>query len=200
VALCFLGIDALPHINRIHFAALVGHVLWKWGHIGPYCLQLRCCTFLFLVMLIVFHLLSWSRHCLVHFHPVDYCSLLTIVLKCYCFDCRYCSPLFGGTIACTSISRASAGSLYPSFGFNINLLSSLSLSLILLLLTLLVALIRHIGAWWCAITSVTVVPCGQLIGRSTTFFLILFDFFFCTILTSPFLVYMWLCLIVARLF
>jgi hypothetical protein len=43
--------------------------------------------------------------------------------------------------------------LYPSFGFNINLLSPFSLSLILLLLTLLVALIRHIGAWWCAITS-----------------------------------------------
>jgi hypothetical protein len=43
--------------------------------------------------------------------------------------------------------------LYPSFGFTINLLSSLSVSLILLLLTLLVALIRHIGAWWCAITS-----------------------------------------------
>jgi hypothetical protein len=43
--------------------------------------------------------------------------------------------------------------LYPSFSFNINLLPLLSLSLILLLLTLLVALIRHIGAWWCAITS-----------------------------------------------
>jgi hypothetical protein len=42
--------------------------------------------------------------------------------------------------------------LYPSFGFDINLLLSLSLSLILLLFTLLVALIRHIGAWWCAIT------------------------------------------------
>jgi hypothetical protein len=43
--------------------------------------------------------------------------------------------------------------LYPSFSFNINLLPSLSLSLLLLLLTLLVALIRHVGAWWCAITS-----------------------------------------------
>jgi hypothetical protein len=44
--------------------------------------------------------------------------------------------------------------MYPSFGFNINLLSlSLFSSLILLLLTLLVALIRHIEAWWCAITS-----------------------------------------------
>jgi hypothetical protein len=71
----------------------------------------------------------------------------------YCSGHPYCSPIFGSTIACTSISRASAGSLYPSFGFNINLLSSLSFSLILLLLTLLIALIRHVGAWWCAITS-----------------------------------------------
>jgi hypothetical protein len=79
------------------------------------------------------------------------CSLL--FLRRYCLDCRYCSPLFGSTIVCISISRASAGSLYPSFSFNINLLLLFSLSLILLLLTLLVALIRHIGAWWCAITS-----------------------------------------------
>jgi hypothetical protein len=98
-----------------------------------------------------------------------YCLIRTIVLSTfiqwaivlhpllfschYCSGYRYCSPSSGSTIACISISRASAGSLYPSFGFNINLLSSLSLSLILLLLTLLVALIRHIKAWWCAITS-----------------------------------------------
>jgi hypothetical protein len=43
--------------------------------------------------------------------------------------------------------------LYPGFGFDINLLPLLSFSLILLLLTLLVALIRHLGAWWCATTS-----------------------------------------------
>jgi hypothetical protein len=71
----------------------------------------------------------------------------------YCSGHPYCSPVFGSTIACTSISRASAGSLYPSFSFNINPLSSFSPRLILLLLTLLVALIRQIGAWWCAITS-----------------------------------------------
>jgi hypothetical protein len=48
--------------------------------------------------------------------------------------------------------------------------------------------------------DVTVVPCGQLIGRSITSFSILFDFLFHTILAAPFLVYMWLCLIVARSF
>jgi hypothetical protein len=43
--------------------------------------------------------------------------------------------------------------MYLSFSFNTNLLSTLSPSLIILLLTLLVALIRHIEAWWCTITS-----------------------------------------------
>jgi hypothetical protein len=43
--------------------------------------------------------------------------------------------------------------MYPSFSFNLNLLFGLSLSLILLFLTLLITLVRHIGAWWCAITS-----------------------------------------------
>jgi hypothetical protein len=42
--------------------------------------------------------------------------------------------------------------MYPSFGFNLNLLHLLSLSLILLSLILLVTLIRHFVAWWCATT------------------------------------------------
>jgi hypothetical protein len=45
--------------------------------------------------------------------------------------------------------------------------------------------------------TVTVVPCGQLIGCSMTSFFILFDFLFCAILASPLFIYMWLCLIVA---
>jgi hypothetical protein len=52
---------------------------------------------------------------------------LLLFLRRYCSDCHYCSPVFGSTIVCTSISRASAGSLYPSFGFNINLLLLFSL-------------------------------------------------------------------------
>jgi hypothetical protein len=104
-------------------------------------------------MLIVLRLLSRSCYCLVHFRPVDYCSSLAIVLAFLLFCSFLLFSRFGSTIACIPISRASAGSLYPSFGFNINLLSSFSLSLILLLLTLLIALTRHIGAWWCAITS-----------------------------------------------
>jgi hypothetical protein len=128
-------------------------LLQKWGHVGPYHLQSRYCTFLFLVMPIVLHLLSCPGYCLVYFRLVDYCFRVLLFLHRYCLDRCYCLPPFGSTIACTSISRASAGSSYPSFSFNINLLSSLSSSLILLLLTLLVALIRHIRAWWCAIAS-----------------------------------------------
>jgi hypothetical protein len=103
--------------------------------------------------------LLFSVYCLICAIVLSTFVQWTIVLHwllfspCYCSDCRYYPPLFGSTITCTSISRASAGSLYPSFGFNINLLPPFSHSLILLLLTLLVALIRHIGAWWCAITS-----------------------------------------------
>jgi hypothetical protein len=132
---------------------MIGGVLRKWGHVGPYHLQLQYCAFLFLVMPIVSCLLSRLGYCLVHFRPVDYCLRVLLFSPHYCPDCCYCFPFSGSTIACTSISRALAGSSYPSFGFNINLLSSLSFSLILLLLTLLVALIRHIEAWWCAITS-----------------------------------------------
>jgi hypothetical protein len=43
--------------------------------------------------------------------------------------------------------------MYPSFGFDLNLLPKLSLSLFFLLLTLLIALARHIRAWWYTITS-----------------------------------------------
>jgi uncharacterized BrkB/YihY/UPF0761 family membrane protein len=93
---------------------------------------------------------------------------LLLFLRCYCPDHHYCSPSFGSTIACISISKASAGSLYPSFSFTINLLSSLSSSLILLLLTLLVALIRHIGAWWCAITSPESVHCYHRVAQTQT--------------------------------
>jgi hypothetical protein len=128
-------------------------LLRKWGHVGPYHLQWQYCAFFFLTMSIVLRLLSRSRYCLVRFRPVDYCSSPVIVLPFLLFWRFLLFSRFGSTITCTSISRASAGSLYPSFGFNINLLSSPSVSLILLLLTLLVALIRHIGAWWCAITS-----------------------------------------------
>jgi hypothetical protein len=102
---------------------------------------------------IVFRLLSRSRYCLVRFRPVDYCSSVVIVLTFLLFCSFLLFSRSGSTITGTSISRASAGSLYPSFGFNLNLLSLFFPSLILLLLTLLVALIRHIGAWWCAITS-----------------------------------------------
>jgi hypothetical protein len=92
---------------------------------------------------------------IVLFTFVQWTIVLHLLLfpRCYCADGCYCSPLSDSTIACISISRASAGSLYPSFGFDINLLSALSLRLLLLLLTLLIALIRHIEAWWCAITS-----------------------------------------------
>jgi hypothetical protein len=55
-------------------------LLRKWGHVGPYHLQLQYCAFLFLVMPIVSRLLSRSHYGLVHFRPVDYCSSLVIVL------------------------------------------------------------------------------------------------------------------------
>jgi hypothetical protein len=58
--------------------------------------------------------------------------------------------------------------LYPSFSFNINLLSLFSLSLILLLFTLLVTLIRHIGAWWCAITSQESAHCYHRVTQTPT--------------------------------